>query len=275
MKKRPEAASISNLALAGVATLFIVTTGVLGGLFYSLRSHHAAAVPKVEQPTVIVAAMNPADAVVMQDDNAPVIRLASRKDEPSDAPAEKVAPPAAEAAPIAAPSTATQPPATEKEVARVDEPATALPPASALAAPASATPAKDMSNELIPEIKGTSYTARKALANGGDAYAVNKPPPKKTDAKKVPPTPPTAKVPTKPETPSPTVAKVDPPKAPGLTAAEMAKIDTSKAPVYVLNDGRRLRAVTVREEGMTITIKNEVGATIIFKKADIKEILRG
>ncbi len=55
---------------------------------------------------------------------------------------------------------------------------------------------------------------------------------------------------------------------------DASKMDLSKVPTYVLNDGRRIRAVAVREFGAVLTIKNEMGTTITVKKSDVKEILK-
>lgn len=271
MKKRPEPPSISNLALAGVAALFVVTLGVLGGLYYSLRPHKPpAAVLPVEIPQASVAAAKPIARETIADENAPVIRVAMRAEEAPAAvePKPQTTPIEVPAAAVEVPLT-VQPVAAEKESIPLEE---ALRGSSAPALPG-APSMKDSNDLLIPEMKGPSYTAKKAAANGGDAYAGTKPggngPPKKPELKKViPPVPPPPPVP--PKAP----VKPDAPKPTGLSAAEIAKLDFSKASVYVLRDGRRIKAIMLKDDGTTLTVRNEAGTSISFKKTDVKEILR-
>jgi len=267
MHKRPEPSSIPNVVLAGVGLLFVGTIGILGGLFYSLRPHKAV-VAEVQQAPVesksnpisaddikmIVAIQDQATSSKMEAarpfEATPVVSVATNSDvapvvasaAPADVKSERVAavekPAAVETAPVA--STNSIP---EKPSASLDE----VLRAKAASGPAVAAGSKDM-NEMVPELKGPSYTAKKAQANGGDAYAVNKPPAKKPEVKKV-------------------VPPVPPPAA--------KQPDAAKPPVYVLKDGRRLRAISVKEDGMSITVKTDAGASVTFKKTDVKEIVRG
>lgn len=268
MSKIPEPPSISNLALGGVVALFVVTIGVLGGLFYNLRAGRAAALAKTAPLVQVRAAENSAalpPEIARQntpaEDDAPIIRVALKTD---DAP------------PVVEPQLKIETPqAPEREATKTEEQVGFLP-----ASPSSAAPIKEGSNELVPEITGLSYTAKKALSNGGDATGMVKPgdnkPGKKPEPKKpipaVPIVPP--KTPAKPEPPKTTPPKTDPAKPPALPPLDPTKMDFSKAPVYVLNDGRRIRALAVRENGTNITVKNEAGTDITFKKSDVKEILR-
>jgi hypothetical protein len=263
MKKIPEPPSISNLALGGVAALFVVTVGVLGGLYYNLRPHKApVAIVPVESmsvPVVQVSSTPARDSIA--DENAPVIRLAVRAEETLPVMEPKVVAEIPAATPEKLASVETVAPATES--ASLEE---AL---RANSSPLATASAKD-NDLLIPEMKGPSYTAKKAAANGGDAYAGTKPggngPSKKPEVKKViPPLPPVPpKAPVKPDVPKPT----------GLPAAEIGKLDFSKASVYVLRDGRRIKAIVLKDDGTTLTVRNEVGTAISFKKTDVKEIIR-
>jgi hypothetical protein len=131
---------------------------------------------------------------------------------------------------------------------------------------------KNESNELVPEINGPSYTAKKLasgaldpIGKGGRPGAA--PLVKKPDAKK-----PQALVPPVPA--KPVVKQADAPRT-ILSKLDSTKVDFSKAPIYVLNDGRRIRALAVRDNGKEITVKNEAGLDVTFKKSDVKEILRG
>ncbi len=269
MRKRPDPPSISNLALGGVAALFVVTLGVLGGLYYSLRAGRAAALAK-SAPSAQLASVENSALKTPIENSPPTVQVEN------DAPVIRVALKSGDATPIVEPQqklVAQTAAAPERESVKTEELANSATPLPAVA--------KESSNELVPDVTGLSYTAKKALSNGGDASSMVKPgdnrPGKKPDAKKpipaVPVVPP--KTPVKPEPPKAAQPKTEPAKPPGLPAIDPLKIDISKAPVYVLNDGRRIRALAVRENGTNITVKNEVGMDITFKKSDVKEIVRG
>lgn len=264
--RRSKSASISNAAIIGLLGLAVLTVGVLGALLYGMRSRKPAAVAQTEpaQPQhslsrYIAGAPAPAaSAPTNANEDAPVIRLAARSnaDESTTAPVPTVVP--APSTPVLV-ENAKEPPAIPASTHI--EPA-ALPPTAPPAANS-----KD-SNELIGEITGPSYTAKKAMSGG--AAPNNKPNGRAPDAKKppVPPVPP--KTPAKPEPPK----TGQPPGPPPPPPFDRTKMDFSHAPVFVLNDGRRIRAVAVRDNGATLTIKNEAGTDITFKKTDVKEILR-
>lgn len=270
---------ISTLALAGVGVFALAIFGGLGGLLYKAR---ARAMPP--KPVETVALNRPSKSVEkvkapMDDSDVVALRIVSK----TPANEEHAAP-----APIAAQ-------VNEAENVKPQEVAAAAPVEVASNDGANVrvfTPAEtpaaakaEMSDELIPEIKGQSYTMKKALSNGLDPNNPAKPgttPAKKPDTKKpvVPPktpvTPPPPVTPAKP----PAAAKPEAPKGPAvpalpqLPASGEGKIDFTKAPIYVLNDGRRLRALIVREADGMISIRNEAGMQITFKKSDVKEIVK-
>ena len=140
-----------------------------------------------------------------------------------------------------------------------------------------------MNNDLVPEINGVSYTTKKLLSNGMDPNNpakpdANKPGAKKPGAPVKPGTPPKPVAPVtppaKPMPPKTEPAKSAVPALPSLPFGDSGKVDFSHSPIYVLNDGRRLRALLTRENNGVISIRNEAGVEISFKKSDVKEIVR-
>ncbi len=237
-RKRLKPLPISNAALGALVGLAVLTIAILGGLLYFSRHRPVAAVapelppPPQDSHATLTKYLQKKNAEEKAEE-AVVIRAVARLEEKT--PEAPIEPPVIVAS--VEKSAPVQPAPT------FEQPATT---------PVLASASKD-NNELIPEITGPSYTAKKAMS----LPAEPKQPARRPEARKnvVPPPP-------KPP------AKVEPPKPP-----EAKKLDATKAPVFVLNDGRRIRAVAVQENGATITVKNEAGTEITFKKKDVKEIM--
>jgi hypothetical protein len=261
MRKQPQSSPISNLALFGVAVFAVITLAVLSALLFSLHPQRIALnkpTPEPEKSVNVSIKIPAARSPMVSDEDAPVIRLTAKETAPDLTPQLAVA--------VAEPELVQPAP---QETPAIVEPA---PAATIPVAPTSAK--KEENNELIPEINGISYTMKKALSNGTDPSNPGKPDParpvKKPDPKK-----PSTLIPSKPANPlKPEPPKVAQPKTPELPPLDSSKVDFSKAPIYVLNDGRRIRALSVRDNGKEITIKNEAGKDITFKKTDVKEILK-
>ncbi|HLX63853.1 MAG TPA: hypothetical protein VKX17_21455 [Planctomycetota bacterium] len=284
---RRKSAPLSNAALLGLGALALMTASVLGALLHFSRSQKTPDAGRIAaSPSGGQASDNP-DSVRLKAelqssnslsryvdhsppkdvaaanaplDDAPVIRVAARSIDES---AEPLTSNTAPATPIeSAPSTLN--PAESTTATAQANSVEEAPPHSA--APLANANSKD-SNELIPELTGPSYTAKKAMSAGA-APSPNKPNGRAPDPKKTP----TPLVP--PKAPAKADATKMPPSPPALPPVDKSKMDFSHAPVYILNDGRRIRAVAVRDNGATLSIKNEAGTEITFKKTDVKEIQR-
>jgi hypothetical protein len=259
-RKARKAASISNLAMAGVLVFAALAIGVLGGLFYSLHKRSTVEPVLAQTPESPPADRVDVPKTVKADDDGPVIRVVSRSgllEATAEAPAQIVAAKYTPTAPESSDSNEASRAAVPEQVSQ-----------GGLDTAGAGVVTSKESNELIPEINGPSYTAKKAMSNALDPNS--KPAGRRPGARPPEPKKPVTVPPVPPKTP----AKIEGPKPPALPPMDARKVDISKAPVYVLNDGRRIRALMVRENGMTITVKNEAGTDITFKKSDVKQILR-
>lgn len=254
---RAEQASISNLALALIGLFACATLGTLGTLVYKVRTRHsvASASPVRQEPNL----KSPASS--SESENYETFRVAAR----TPAAVSEVTPDEP-AAPI--PET----PAAEVEAPKI-EPS----PIKIADAQGNLTPVQPAVNDdLIGEITGMSYTTKKLLASGmdpnnpakPDPKAARKPEPKKPAIAIVPP-----KTPVKPEPPK-LPAKPAAPALPPLPTMGDGQLDVSKFPIYVLNDGRRIRALISRELNGMVSVRNEAGTEISFKKTDVKEVIK-
>ena len=280
--KRTKQEPISNLALGLLALFALATVAGLGLLLHSARRHAVAVV--ISQPTENRSAgVQPVSTGGA--DNS-IMRIVARNslDESGAAVAT------AEIVQASRSSAETKTVTVIRETPPEPVSPAAVEPATPAVRVADATgnlvPAQpDMNNDLVPEINGVSYTTKKLLSNGMDpnnpAKAdANKP----GNAAKKPAAPVKPGTPIKPIAPVTPPAKVPPakiepakpavPALPALPSSDNGKVDFSHSPIYVLNDGRRLRAILMRETNGVISIRNEAGVEINFKKSDVKEIVK-
>lgn len=272
--KKPQSSSISTLGICALAFFALAIVGALGGLLYKSRARNQT-LAAADMQHIQIVATNPEASVDLAQAQLgpttdPLLKIASR---PGDEPVI-----------VARADAVPQEPATEivaensKADAAPAEPIADGPSFKPIPPPDSKS--SEMGNDLIGEINGQSYTAKKMGSNNLPATP-NRPGAKKPEVKKpvVPPQPakpstPVAMVPSKPQPAATAQAKPAVPTLPPLPTAGEGKIDFLKAPVYVLNDGRRLRAVLSKETDGQIAIRNEAGTLITFKKSDVKEIIR-
>lgn len=267
---------ISNPALGLLALFALATVAALGLLFHAARtravvaSGHTGISSTSENRKVAVQS-----APVIDADNS-ILRIAARSSPHESGAAvvfTEIVPPVQSAAASKVADVARE---TPLEAAA---PAVRVADASGNLTPSPA----EMNNDLVPEINGVSYTTKKLLSNGMDPNNpakpdANKPGAKKPGAPVKPGTPPKPVAPVtppaKPMPPKTEPAKSAVPALPSLPFGDSGKVDFSHSPIYVLNDGRRLRALLTRENNGVISIRNEAGVEISFKKSDVKEIVR-